>query len=60
MEESTKDVLEKVKEKSIDGRISCSVALNVAREFKVSPVQVGRAANELKIKIFGCQLGCFK
>ncbi|MBN1355533.1 hypothetical protein JXA40_04585 [bacterium] len=43
-----------------DKKIACAQALNLASEFKVSPRQVGDLLNELKIKVYGCQLGCFK
>jgi hypothetical protein len=52
-------LIEKVKAASKDGKITCSQALAVAREAKVSPAEVGEILNELKIKIHACQLGCF-
>jgi len=51
---------ERIKKSLTDGRLSCAVALGIAKEMKTSPKQVGDAANELKIKIANCQLGCFK
>lgn len=53
-------VIEKVKEKAVNGKIACRVALDLAAELGVPPKKVGDAANEAKIKIAGCQLGCFK
>jgi hypothetical protein len=49
-----------VEKRAREGRISCKEALKLANELGVSPAEVGRAADELKIKIAGCQLGCFK
>ena len=42
-----------------NGRISCKAALETAQEFGVSPAFVGRALNDLEIRIKQCQLGCF-
>ncbi len=42
-----------------DGRLPCAVAFAVAEELGVPRLQVGRAADELGIKITACQLGCF-
>ena len=43
-----------------DGKLYCAQALKIAAEIGVPPAIVGGAANRLKIKIAGCQLGCFK
>ena len=40
-------------------RLDCERAFAIADELGLTPAQVGRACNELEIKIFGCQLGCF-
>jgi hypothetical protein len=54
---------DKIKEllidKAVDGRISCAVARNIAEELSVPYKEVGRNADELRIKIAGCELGCF-
>jgi hypothetical protein len=39
--------------------LSCAEALGVARDLGVPPALVGRACNELGIKLRSCQLGCF-
>ena len=49
----------KIKSSLVDGRLPCSVAFKIAKELKVSPRDVGDAANRLSVKISGCQLGCF-
>lgn len=41
------------------GRISCEAARALAEEINLPYALVGEAANELGVKIFGCQLGCF-
>lgn len=43
-----------------DGKINCKVALGIAESLDISPAIVGKTADEMKIKIKGCQLGCFK
>lgn len=59
MAEVSPEVLESVKQAAKDGRLSCTAARKLAEELKVSPRVVGEAANELKIKIKSCELGCF-
>lgn len=41
------------------GRISCTEARKLARDLQVNPKEIGVACNELKIKIYSCELGCF-
>ncbi len=56
-------ILDRIKrslaERTVDGRISCTAAREIAEELKVPFGEVGKAANELKIKIRNCELGCF-
>ena len=42
------------------GRITCEQALEIASRLNVPTRAVGQAADELKIKVSVCQLGCFK
>jgi hypothetical protein len=49
----------KVIEKEGKNYISCAVALKIANDMKVTPAEVGKLCNEMKIKIMNCQLGCF-
>ena len=63
MEENTglvKAVIEAATE--IDGRkkLACAQAFRIAESFGVGVAQVGRICDENDIKIYGCQLGCFK
>jgi hypothetical protein len=46
-------------EKAVNGRLGCAVARSIAEELKAPYIDVGRAADELKIKIMNCELGCF-
>jgi len=57
---SNTDLAAKVREKAKDGKIACHTALALAEELGVSPRDIGAAANQEKIKIAACQLGCFK
>jgi LAO/AO transport system kinase len=50
---------EKLHKASRENRILCASALAIAKSLGVSPGEVGKAANRLKIKISKCQLGCF-
>jgi len=45
--------------KAVGGKISCPVARKIAEELSVPYKEVGRKADELSIKITGCELGCF-
>lgn len=42
------------------GRISCPDAFRTAGRLRMNLANTGNLMNLLKIKIFGCQLGCFK
>ena len=49
----------KIQSSLVDGQLPCAVAFKIAKELKVSPRDVGDAANRLSVKITSCQLGCF-
>ncbi len=51
---------ESIKKAVVDGKLSCAAGLKIARDLKIPANKVGDAANELKVRIAGCQLGCFK
>ena len=42
------------------GKISCEEARSLAEGINLPYALVGEAADELGIKIYGCQLGCFQ
>jgi len=50
---------EYIKQKALNNRLPCPVARKIAQELSVSIQEVGRAADELKVKITDCELGCF-
>jgi len=55
-DEQIRDAVARV---ATDGRVPCKALLEIARRLEVEPKTVGQACNELEIKIYGCQLGCF-
>ena len=52
-------ILNAVKDAAIEGSLSCAEAEAIAEKLGCERSQVGEAANEAKVKIVGCQLGCF-
>lgn len=48
-----------VKAALVNGRLPCTTAFALARKLRLAPLRVADAANKLKVKITGCQLGCF-
>lgn len=56
----TEEILKKVEEASSDKRISCTVARKVGEELDVPLRAIGDACDKLGIKIYACELGCFK
>lgn len=53
------ELVERIRAASKDGKISCRQALRLAEETGTSSRELGDVLNEMKIKIAGCQLGCF-
>jgi hypothetical protein len=54
------EVKKKLIEASPNGKMPCVMAFKIARECNCSVGEVGKLCNELKLKIVGCQLGCFE
>jgi LAO/AO transport system kinase len=52
-------IREEIRKKAKDNRLPCPVARKIAKELSVSYKEVGRTADELKVKITDCELGCF-
>lgn len=59
MDKLPEKVLEAVKNAANEGKLTCAEANALAEKLGVEPLLIGKAANELKIKIKSCQLGCF-
>jgi len=53
------ELVQALKQNEKDGKISCTAARKIAEELQIPVRVVGDAANELNIKIKGCELGCF-
>jgi len=59
MSVSKAELSKKMQAALVEGRLPCEVAHQLARECGVDLAEIGKLANELKIKISKCQLGCF-
>ncbi len=60
--EFTRDVNEikaAIQKDAQDGKMSCTTARKLAEELGVAPREIGQVADDMKVKIFGCELGCF-
>lgn len=57
---SKKELVEaRIKENTADGKISCPVLRKIAEKLEIPYKKAGEVADELKIKIRNCDLGCF-
>ncbi|MEK6692972.1 MAG: hypothetical protein AABY44_06055 [Nitrospirota bacterium] len=54
-----KALIEAIREASPENRISCTKARELSERFGITLSEIGSLANELKIKIVECELGCF-
>lgn len=54
-----KKLTERILEEAVDKRLSCPQALAIASELDCDPVHLGGLCDEMKVKLYGCQLGCF-
>jgi len=54
------EIVAKIEETAVNGKIACQVALALAKELDVPARQIGDIATERRIRIAACQLGCFK
>lgn len=52
-------IMEKIKELAPNNKLSCAKAHQLAADLDVEPDEIGELCDELKIKIYGCRLGCF-
>ena len=58
-DEKTAEIARRLGEASVEGRVKCADAFAIARDCGVGTAMVGRVANEIRIRIADCQLGCF-
>ncbi len=56
MEQLTEAIKNKVTE---DNKMACKDAMQIANDLNISPAAVGKELDRMKVKIKGCQLGCF-
>ena len=59
MDKNEEKALALLESRASDARISCTKALEIARETGVSSRRIGAIIDENGIKIVQCQLGCF-
>ncbi len=52
-------IAEEIKKRAMKNRLPCREARRIAEELAVPYKEVGRTADELNVKITGCELGCF-
>ncbi len=53
------EIKKEIEKKAKDGRLPCATARKIAQDLSVPYREVGKAADELQIKITNCELGCF-
>jgi hypothetical protein len=52
-------IVEAVRSRALQGGLPCSTAFEIAEELSVKPLDVGRSADLLDLRICRCQLGLF-
>jgi len=48
-----------IKDRLQEGKLRCATAFRIAQELGVTPMAVGRTANDLDVRLARCQLGLF-
>jgi hypothetical protein len=59
VEEKENITIRRIQESLQDGRLPCAAAHAISEETGVPLARIGEIADDLKIKISKCQLGCF-
>jgi len=54
-----KELRSYIKKNAKDRKITCAVLRKIAEKLSIPYKEAGETANELKIKIRNCDLGCF-
>jgi hypothetical protein len=49
-----------IRRRSAHGKVACKALLELAGKAAVPPRKIGALCDQMKIKIVGCQLGCFQ
>jgi hypothetical protein len=55
----TDELRQLVASRLVDGQLPCAVAWQISSELNIPKMRVSAAAEELKLRIRDCQLGCF-
>jgi hypothetical protein len=55
----TPELVDAVKAKAVDGRITCPMLRRLAEDLGVPYKAAGEAANQAGVKVKNCDLGCF-
>jgi hypothetical protein len=55
----TPQLKDRILERQSEGRISCKTCWELAKEFKISKIDMGSVCEQLEIRIKPCQLGVF-
>ncbi|MEA3559793.1 MAG: hypothetical protein U9R75_11120 [Candidatus Thermoplasmatota archaeon] len=53
-------VRNKFSDAAVDGKISCSKCMEIARELDLEKSKIASTMTDMNIKIIQCQLGCFQ
>ena len=59
VEQVTPELIEAVRDRATDNRITCPVLRKVAEERGVPYAVAGAAADEAGVRVHNCELGCF-
>ena len=64
VKEQRKELINEILKRSLkEGdivKLTCAEALSIAEQFGVDPLEVGTVCNDRNIRLYQCQLGCFK
>ena len=58
-ERITPELISAIEEKAADGKITCAMLRKLAEELGLPYCVAGAAADQSKIKVKSCDLGCF-
>ncbi len=58
-EQVTPELLDAVRGKATDGRVTCAVLRKLAEDSAVPYKVAGAAADQVGVKVHNCDLGCF-
>jgi len=53
-------VLKRAQEVDGTKKLTCAEAFELAQEFEAGIIDIGRICNQHNIRIYKCQLGCFR